>query len=99
MSEWWITILGVIAGVCTTASFVPQVIKAWRERDTGAISLRMYLVTTVGFCLWISYGFVLGSWPIMTFNVLALGLGGIILWLKLRERKDRSALNEHSARA
>jgi MtN3 and saliva related transmembrane protein len=99
MSEWWITILGVVAGVCTTGSFLPQVIKAWRERDTGAISLRMYLVTTVGFCLWISYGFVLGSWPIMIFNVIALGLGGIILWLKLRERKVHSSPDQRSVRA
>ena len=99
MSEWWITILGVVAGVCTTGSFLPQVMKAWREHDTGAISLRMYVVTTVGFCLRISYGFVLGSWPIIIFNVIALGLGGIILWLKLRDGKDHSDAEERSARA
>jgi MtN3 and saliva related transmembrane protein len=52
-----------------------------------------------GHCLWISYGFVLGSWPIIVFNVIALGLGGIILWLKLRDGEDRSDAEEHSVRA
>jgi uncharacterized protein with PQ loop repeat len=41
---WWITVLGSAAGLCTVGSFVPQVVKAWREGDTNAISLRMYLV-------------------------------------------------------
>jgi len=98
MADWRGTILGIVAGICTTGSFVPQVIKAWREHDTGAISLRMYLVTTAGFCLWIGYGLLLGSWPIIIFNVIALVLGGIILWLKLREGKAHSSADSARAR-
>ena len=33
MSEWWIVFLGMVAGLLTTGSFVPQVIKAWRGGD------------------------------------------------------------------
>ena len=43
MSGWWVAALGTAAGLCTTGSFVPQVVKAWREGDTRALSLRMYL--------------------------------------------------------
>ncbi len=35
MSGWWVTALGTVAGLLTTGSFVPQVVKAWREGDTG----------------------------------------------------------------
>ena len=42
------------------AAFVPQVVKAWRGGDTNAISLRMYLVMTAAFALWLGYGLVIG---------------------------------------
>ena len=85
MSEWWIMILGMVAGLLTTGSFVPQVVKAWREGDTNALSLRMYLVMTAAFALWLGYGLIIGSWPIIVFNVCNLMLSAVILWLKLRE--------------
>ena len=62
---WWITVLGAAAGLCTVGSFVPQVVKAWREGDTRALSLRMYLALTVGFVLWLGYGLLIGSWPMI----------------------------------
>ena len=74
MNGWWITILGTAAGLLTTGSFVPQVVKAWREGDTGALSLRMYLVLTAAFVLWLAYGVVIGSWPVIVFNVCNLVL-------------------------
>ena len=87
MGGWWITVLGAAAGLCTVGSFVPQVVKAWREGDTNAISLRMYLVLVAGFVLWLGYGLLIGSWPIIVVNVGNLVLSAAILWLKLRDSK------------
>jgi MtN3 and saliva related transmembrane protein len=83
-----------VAGLLTTGSFVPQVVKAWREGDTGALSLRMYLVMTVAFALWLGYGVVIGSWPVIVFNVCNLALSAAILRLKLRdgERADHGRI-------
>jgi MtN3 and saliva related transmembrane protein len=86
MEGWMPTILGTVAGILSTASFVPQVIKAWREGNTEAISKRMYIVTVSAFTLWTVYGFVIGSVPIIVFNILSLVLSGTILVLKLRGR-------------
>jgi MtN3 and saliva related transmembrane protein len=61
MDSWLPNTLGIVAGVLSTSSFVPQVLKAWREGDTDAISKRMYMVTVTAFTLWTCYGFVLGS--------------------------------------
>jgi MtN3 and saliva related transmembrane protein len=88
MHAWLPTILGMVAGCCSTFAFVPQVLKIWREGDTRAISLRMYLVLTAGFVLWLGYGAVIGSWPVVAVNVANLALGGTILWLKLQAGKD-----------
>ena len=45
MPSWWPTALGMVAGLCTSFSFVPQVIKAWHEGDTEALSKRMYFAS------------------------------------------------------
>ncbi len=89
MGGWWPTVLGTVAGLCSTASFVPQVVKAWREGDTGAISKRMYVITVTAFALWIGYGVLIGSWPIIVFNTVSLLLSGTILVLKIREGRRR----------
>jgi MtN3 and saliva related transmembrane protein len=84
MMDWLTTGVGVAAGICSTASFTPQVVKTWREGDTKAISLPMYVVTVAAFSLWIAYGWVLGSIPIIVFNTLSLVLSASILIMKLR---------------
>jgi MtN3 and saliva related transmembrane protein len=53
MHGWLPTLLGLAAGCCTAYAFVPQVLKIWREGDTRAISLRMYLMRVAGFVLWL----------------------------------------------
>lgn len=87
METWLVTVVGTVAGICSTVSFIPQVLKAWREGDTEAISLRMYVVTVTAFSLWIFYGVLIGSGPIMLFNSLSLILSGTILALKLRHKR------------
>jgi MtN3 and saliva related transmembrane protein len=85
-------LVGTAAGICSAGSFVPQIIKAWREQDTEAISKRMYVVTVAAFTLWIVYGLMIESVPIITFNILSLLLSGTVLLLKLRhQRRSRTA--------
>ena len=83
--------LGSAAALCSMVSFAPQLIKIWREKDAGAVSLRMYLVTVTGFSLWLTYGLVIGRWPIAISNAVCLVMSGAILVLKLRlDRKGRT---------
>ena len=48
--EW----LGYVAATLTTLAFVPQALKTIRSRDTGGISLGMYVVFTIGIAFWFS---------------------------------------------
>ena len=91
MEGWLPTVLGSVAGFLSTASFAPQVWKAIREGDTGAISKRMYIVTVTAFVLWIAYGFVIGAMPLIIFNSLSLALSGTILFLKIRNDRREGA--------
>jgi len=84
MSPWIANTVGVAAALCSMTSFTPQVVKIWRERDAGAVSLRMYMVTVAGFALWTAYGVLLGSLPLIGSNLVSLGLSAAVLVLKLR---------------
>lgn len=77
-------LLGMIAGTLTTAAFVPQVVKTWRTRSTHDISLGMFALFSSGLVLWLVYGVVIGSLPIVVSNIITLALALTILYFKLR---------------
>ncbi len=80
-----ITILGYIAALCTTCSFVPQVLHILKTRDTASISLAMYSCFVFGVFLWFVYGIAVLDWPVIIANVITLLLASIILSLKVRD--------------
>ncbi len=84
MSSFWIDTIGSIAAVLTTASFVPQAWHSFKTRDVSGISLGMYSVFTLGVALWLLYGVLLYSWPLMIANGITLLLAAAILVMKLR---------------
>ena len=79
-------LIGTAAALCSMASFTPQIVKIWRERDASSISRRRYVVTVTGFSLWIAYGVLTRSWPVMAANTVCLALSAVILGLKWRFR-------------
>ena len=88
MRSWlFVDAIGVAAAVCSMASFVPQVAKIIRERDASAVSLRMYVVTVIGFSLWAVYGVLVRSWPLIGSNLVSLALAALVLALKVRYRR------------
>jgi len=76
--------IGTAAGLCSMSSFVPQLIKVAREKSAEGVSLRTYVVNVIGFGLWITYGVLLGSWPVAASNAVNLLLASAILILRWR---------------
>ena len=79
-------IIGLIAAFLTTISFLPQVIKAIKTKDTSSISLLMYSLFTSGVFLWMLYGILLENIVITSANLITLILAGIVLAMKVKER-------------
>ena len=79
-------LVGYIAAILTTTAFVPQAWKSWRTRDLSGVSLPMYSLFTAGVALWLLYGVMLSSWPIIVANVITLALAGLVLFLKVKSR-------------
>jgi MtN3 and saliva related transmembrane protein len=76
--------IGSVAGTLTTLSFLPQVFKVVREHKTAGISRSMYAVFMVGATLWLIYGILIGSTPVIAANAVSLLLAGIVLVMKIR---------------
>lgn len=77
-------IVGYVAGILTTISFLPQAIKIIKTRDTSGISLLMYFLLTIGVVLWAIYGILLGKLEIIVPNLITLIFSGIILYIKVK---------------
>jgi len=77
-------IIGIIAGLCTTISFIPQAIKVYKSKQTKDISLKMFILFTAGLIFWLIYGILLNSLPIILANSLTLFSAGYILIMKVR---------------
>ncbi|MGN7099935.1 SemiSWEET family sugar transporter [Brevundimonas diminuta] len=80
------TILGTVAALCSIASFAPQAVKIWRERDASSVSLKTYSLTVTAFAFWIAYGLSIRAWPIIAANTCALIMAGVVLIMKWRFR-------------
>lgn len=76
-------LVGYGAATLTTLAFVPQALKSWLTRDLSGVSLSMYGLFTLGVALWLAYGILLGSWPIILANGITLVFAGAVLVLKL----------------
>ena len=76
-------LIGALAACLTTMSFVPQAWLSFRTRDVSGVSLLMYSVFTVGVALWLAYGWLLSSWPMVIANTITLVLALMILGMKL----------------
>ena len=77
-------VIGGGAAVLTTIAFLPQVIKSWRSGSTRDVSLGMFLILNTGIVLWLIYGLLLGSLPLILANTVTIFLTGTIMVLKLR---------------
>jgi len=78
------TVIGTVAGTLTTAAYLPQVVKVWRSRSVGDISLQMYILVVTGASFWVVYGLMLMQWPVIIANAVSLLFTATILALKLR---------------
>jgi MtN3 and saliva related transmembrane protein len=78
--------LGYAAGLFTVGSFLPQVLRAWRTRQTRDLSLAMFALLITSGVLWMAYGIVTDDWPVIVTNCGMVVLNVALLAAKLRFR-------------
>jgi MtN3 and saliva related transmembrane protein len=79
--------IGLLAGTLTTIAFVPQLLKIYRTKSGKDISARMFSLFSAGIVLWLIYGILLRSLPLILSNLVTLALSLTIIALKIRYRR------------
>lgn len=77
-------LIGYCAACLTTISLLPQIIKIIKEKETTNISLTMYIFFSIGVILWLIFGILIGSLPIIIANSITLFFSMIILFYKIK---------------
>ncbi len=80
----FVDILGYTAGAITSLTFLPQVIKTWKDKSAKDISMNMFLIAATNEVMWIVYGVLLKNWVIIATNSVVLIMSLIMITFKLR---------------
>jgi uncharacterized protein with PQ loop repeat len=91
-------IFGFIAGLGTTFAAVPDLLAMLRRRSTAGMNPRMAAIMGVFQILWVYYGLLIASRPVIAWNVIAvlinfLSVGAYTYFLR-KERADRRHVGE-----
>ncbi len=81
-----VDLLGYAAGAITSLTFLPQVIKTWKEKSAKDVSLLMFIIAAINEVMWILYGALLDNWVIILTNAIVLAMSCTMIFLKLRYR-------------
>lgn len=81
-----ITLIGMLAAICTTIAFIPQVYKLYKTKHARDLSLPMYILFSVGVLLWLIYGIIINSLPVILANGITFILCLYILAMMVKYR-------------
>ena len=76
--------LGYCAGSITVLSFLPQVVRAWRTRQTRDLSMGMFTLLVLSGVMWMLYGALTRDWPVVATNAGMVALNSALVAAKLR---------------
>lgn len=89
MQSEYIQFIGIGAGILTSVSMLPQLIKTYKEKKAEDISLVMIFVLISGIAGWIWYGFLKSDLPIIFTNCFSLLLNLILLFFRFKYAEKR----------
>ena len=77
-------IFGLIAGFGTTFAAVPDLIKMIRRRSSKGINPTMAGIMGVFQILWVYYGLLIASRPVIAWNLVAVIINSVTVWAYFR---------------
>jgi MtN3 and saliva related transmembrane protein len=78
--------VGIIAGILTAVSMLPQLIKIVREKKTEDISFVMLFVLLAGIAAWVGYGILKQDYPIIATNSFSFLVNALVIIFSIKYR-------------
>ncbi len=85
--EW--KIVGIIAAICTTSGFIPQIIRGLRTKRLDDVSPVMCILLIFGLSMWLSYGIHIEDMIIIVANAFGVLFSIIIITLRFKYMRQR----------
>ena len=85
-SNSFILITGIIAGILTAVSMLPQVFKTIKTKKAEHVSPLMLIILICGVSLWIVYGILKNDLPIIFTNSFSALVNICMLFLRWKYR-------------
>ena len=82
-------IIGLTAGIFTSISLLPQLIKIIKHKKAEDISLFYLAILFVGLALWVWYGTLRDDLPIIITNGFSLVINGLVIILGIHYKRAR----------
>jgi len=82
-------LLGFMGGLLTNAGFVPQIVRLFRLKSAYEVSLPFVCLFIIGISCWLIYGIVLSLLSVIIWNGIAVILGVMMLYAKLKYGRKR----------
>lgn len=77
-------IIGITAGILTSISMLPQLLKVIKEKTVEDLSLPMIIILITGLSSWVWYGIIKNELPIIFSNAFAVLVNLFLLSYYLR---------------
>jgi uncharacterized protein with PQ loop repeat len=77
-------VMGFVAGFGTTFAAVPDLVKMFRRRSSKGINPTMAGIMCVFQVVWIYYGLLIGSRPVIAWNIVAVVINFMTVWAYFR---------------
>lgn len=84
MTQW----VGIAAGIFTSASLLPQLIKLLKEKKAENISIFFLAILLVGLCLWIWYGIMKKDIPIIATNSFSIVMNLLMIFYGVKYKRN-----------
>jgi len=79
--------VGIVAGIFTALSLMPQLIKTFKTKKVEEISALMLITLMCGVGLWIYYGILRNDLPIIITNAFSFTLNVLLIILRWKYSK------------
>jgi len=83
--EFW-AVLTTIVGAGMSGAYISQIYKMWKNKSSKDVSLITYSILTFGLAVWLVYGFLIDSVPLIVANTVGTIAGALVIafWFKYR---------------
>lgn len=80
-------IIGIVAGIFTSISMLPQLIKILKEKKAEDVSVWMLIILLLGLGLWTTYGLIKKDWPIIVTNIFSILINIALIFFRYKYRE------------